>query len=185
MTSIPTSARPTSPARLTRFRWWHAVGIFALANAASAAPAGYGGDDAFYNSFRQPSVAPPDWLFAPMWVLLNLTSLYALYRVAHRPAATGVHKTFYISEGVFWITFATFTTLYFGMKSPMLGALNTLVGLAATAVSTRQAAKVDPIATTCLAPRLAWLALAGFVSVYVALHNRDELIGAGPLAVGN
>ncbi len=60
------------------FRWWHAALILVGANVVSAIPAGFGGDFAFYNSFRQPAIAPPDWAFAPVWLFLNVTSLVAL-----------------------------------------------------------------------------------------------------------
>ena len=41
------------------FRWCHAALILVGANAISALPAGFGGDFAFYNAFRQPAIAPP------------------------------------------------------------------------------------------------------------------------------
>ena len=166
------------------FRWYHAAGIFLAANAISIAPAGIGGSDVFYNSFRQPAVAPPDWVFAPTWLVLNVTSLIALYLVANGNPAEGGNRTrFYRSEAVFWVAFATFNTLYFGFKSPALGAANTLLGLAATAVSTWEARRLDRRALALLAPRLAWLSLAGYVSTHIALHNRDVFLGWGP-AVG-
>jgi len=66
------------------FRRRHAVAIFVAANLTSALPAGLGGDFNFYNSFRQPAVAPPDWVFGLVWLVLNIISLVALYRVAAR-----------------------------------------------------------------------------------------------------
>lgn len=67
------------------FRWWHAALILVGANALSALPAGFGGDFAFYNAFRQPPIAPPDWAFAPVWLFFNVTSLFALHRIANPP----------------------------------------------------------------------------------------------------
>ena len=39
------------------FRWWHAFLIFVVVNLVSALPAGFSGDQAFYNSFKLPSGA--------------------------------------------------------------------------------------------------------------------------------
>ena len=180
MNKLLSTFRIASP---RRFRWYHAAGIFLVANALSIAPAGIGGSKVFYNAFRRPSVAPPDWVFAPTWLVLNVTSLIALYLVANGgPAAGGTHRDrFYRSEAYFWVAFATFNTLYFGLKSPVLGAVNTLVGLAATVVSVREVSWLDRRATALLAPRLVWLLLAGYVSAYVALYNRDEFLGWGPM----
>jgi len=96
-----------------KFQWWHAVVIFVVVNLLSGLPAGMSGDQAFYNSFKLPSVAPPDWLFPPMWLFLNITSLMALYRVANAPACRS-RAVFLSAEGIGWFLFSIFATLYFG-----------------------------------------------------------------------
>ena len=104
--TVPTnvSALPSAPRRL--FRWWHAALVFVVANALSVLPAGFNGDEAFYNAFRLPAVAPPDWLFAPMWLVLNLTSLVALARVANAPERTWAHTAVLWLESLGWVLFA-------------------------------------------------------------------------------
>jgi translocator protein len=159
------------------FCWWHAVAIFIVANVASALPAGFGGDFAFYNSFRQPFVAPPDWAFAPVWLFLNVTSLIALHRVANSPARSTERTAFLWSEGVAWVLFAAFTTLYFLLRSPVLGAIDTAAGLAAGVASLVCVARLDRLSTVFILLRVLWLVLATYVSGYVALHNPDPFLG--------
>ncbi len=159
------------------YRWWHSVAIFVVVNLASALPAGFGGDFGFYNSFRQPSVAPPDWVFAPVWLFLNSTSLIALHRVANLANPSTGRTLFLWSEGIGWVLFAAFTTLYFLLRSPVLGAVDTAMGLAAGAVSLACAARLDRPATAYILMRVLWLALATYVSVYIALHNPDPFLG--------
>jgi len=159
------------------FRWWHAVAIFIAANVASALPAGFGGDFAFYNSFRQPSVAPPDWAFAPVWLFLNVTSLIALHRVANSPARSTGRTAFLWTEGVAWVLFAAFTTLYFLLRSPVLGAIDTAAGLAAGVVSVVCVARLDRLSAVFILLRVLWLVLATYVSAYMALHNPDPFLG--------
>jgi translocator protein len=158
-----------------QFRWWYALIIFLLANLFSAIPAGYNGDKAFYNNFQQPVVAPPDWLFAPMWLFLNITSLVAMYRVANLPASAA-RSRFLISEAIGWVLFSAFTTLYFLMKSPVLGAVDTVLGLLIAMYSMTQAKQLDQKTTLYVGLRFVWLCLASYVSVWVALHNADELL---------
>lgn len=88
----------------------------------------------FYNDFSRPSVAPPDWLFAPMWLFLNITSLVALHKVANSPSRSARTAVLW-SEGVAWVLFATFTTVYFQLRSPILGAVDTVLGLVLAVVS--------------------------------------------------
>lgn len=156
-----------------KFKWSHAVIIFVVANAISALPAGYNGEEAFYNSFELPSIAPPDWLFAPVWLFNNITSLIALYIIANMPRNTPYRKLFLWSEGINWFLFAIFTTVYFGMKSPILGAIDTVLGLTFTIMSLVIAFRLNRKSFMYLFPRFLWLLLATYVSVYVAVVNKD------------
>lgn len=154
------------------FRWWHAFLIFVVVNLVSALPAGFSGDQAFYNSFKLPSLAPPDWLFPPMWLFLNITSLVALYRVANFPGSER-RTRFLVAEAVGWVLFGIFATLYFWLHSPILAAIDTVLYAVLTLVSLLSCLSLDRIAALLIAPRMAWLALASYVSVYGALYNAD------------
>jgi translocator protein len=162
-----------------RFRRRHAVAIFVAANLLSILPAGVTGDGAFYTSFELPSVAPPAWLFAPTWLFLNVTSLLALSRVANAPQLTRGHRLFFVFEGTGWLLFALFNTLYFGLGSPILGAVDTAAGLAVGIASLVCGLTLDRRAAWLILPRVLWLVLATYVSVYVALNNPDPLFGVG------
>ncbi|MCT0200482.1 tryptophan-rich sensory protein [Synechococcus sp. CS-1325] len=155
--------------------------IFAAANVTSALPAGFGGDFAFYNSFQQPELAPPDWAFAPIWLFLNATSLVALSRIANAPVRTPWRVAFLWSEGMGWVLFAAFTTLYFLLRSPILGAVDTVAGLIAGLSSLVCASHIDFPATSFILLRVLWLLLATYVSVFVALSNPDPFLGTGLL----
>lgn len=76
--------------------------------------------------------------------------------------------------------FAVFTLLYFGLKSPILGAVDTVLGLVATSLSLVVSYRIDRTAALNILPRFLWLILATYVSVYVTLHNRDEYFDIGP-----
>lgn len=161
-----------------RFRRWHAVAIFVAANLLSSFPAGLNGDEAFYNAFKLPAFAPPDWMFAPIWLFLNVTSLLALSRVANPPRLTRRHRLFFVLEGTGWLLFALFNTLYFGLGSPVLGALDTTAGLVVGIASLVCCLTLDRRAAWLIVPRVLWLLLATYVSVSLALNNPDPLFGA-------
>ena len=181
----------TSTAPAPRFRWWHGGAILVAANAVSFWPAGVLGDAAFYTSFRLPPYAPPDWLFAPLWLVLNITSLVALGRVANlHPeddagrrrgnTASRSRVLVLVSEAVGWLLFAVFTTLFFWLHSPVLAAVDTVAGLVVAAMSVAAAAGLDRPAAGLIGLRLLWLLLASAVAVSVALHNPDPLLSATP-----
>ena len=89
-------------------------------------------------------------------------------------------KTFSWLEAISWVLFAIFSLLYFGVKSPILGAVDTVLGLFVTGVSLVVSSRTDRTATLNILPRFLWLLLATYVSVYVALYNRDVFFGIGP-----
>ena len=165
-----------------RYGWWQAAAVGVVANLASAAPAGYNGDEAFYNNFVKPKVSPPDWLFAPVWLFNNATSLYAGWRIANLPRKTKGRKTALWLEGIGWGLFASFSPLYFGLKSPVLGAINTVSGLGVGAASMGVTSQLDKKATVALSPRIAWLLLATYVAVSIASVNEDEFLDYNPLS---
>jgi translocator protein len=169
----PTSSEASSTDRIL-FHWWHALMILAIANVVSALPVGYGGDKVFYNNFIQPQFSPPDWLFAPMWLFLNITSLIALSLVANAAERSTRRQICLILEGIGWVLFAIFTTLYFLMHSPILGAVDTVAGLAVGLGSLACCIGIDRRAAVLILLRVLWLGVASYVSVSVALHNADE-----------
>lgn len=178
MVAATQTAKPLSA---RRFRWWHAVLIFVAANLLSVLPAGASGDWTFYNAFSRPAVAPPDWLFAPVWLVLNVTSLVALARVANAPVRTRARRTVLVLEGVGWVLFAVFNLLYFGLGSPVLGAVDTAVGFGVAVGSFTCCLAVDRRAAWLIFLRVLWLALATYVSVWVALSNADPFLRASGL----
>ncbi|MFM2267698.1 MAG: hypothetical protein RL757_1139 [Bacteroidota bacterium] len=163
------------------FKWWHAILILVVANLLSAAPAGYNGEEAFYNNFVLPKFSPPDWAFAPAWLFNNITSLIGLYIVANLPERSKERTIFLWAEGISWILFAVFSIGYFGLKSPILGAIDTVLGLFTAIISFYYAYLLNKTAAFYILPRLLWLILATYVSVYVALVNADVFFNSLPI----
>ena len=160
----------------TRYRWWHAAAVGVLANVASALPVGYNGDDAFYESLPTPRGAPPAWVFAPVWAANNAATLYANLRIANLPVATPTRRRALGAEAVNWVLFSSFSGLYFGLRSPVLGAVDTVAGLLVTGYSVRATARLDRTAAWALAPRLVWLGYASYVATATAIKSPDALL---------
>ena len=117
------------------FRWWHAALILVAANAISALPAGFGGDFAFYNSFRQRAIAPPDWAFTTVYFLLRSPVLAAVDTVAGLLAGlvslVCAFRLDRLSAGfillrVLWLLLATYVPLFVALSNA-----DTFLGLGA------------------------------------------------------
>ncbi len=165
---------------MSRYRWWHAAAVGAVANLASALPAGYNGDEDYYAELDTPPGSPPGWLFAPVWAVNNALTLWSSLRIANLPVETPGRRAALVSETVSWGLFASFSGLYFGLRSPVLGAVDTVAGLVSTTHGVVTVARLDRPAAWALVPRLAWLAYASYVSTGTALRSRDRLVGWDP-----
>ena len=170
----------TSPSPAPRWQWYHAAAVGVAANAVGSLPAGYGGDQSYFDKLNTPPGSPPGWLFPPVWAFNNATTLWSNLRVANLPPGTRDRRTALTLEGISWGLFASFSGLYFGLRSPVLGAAVTVASLGCTAASIVLTARIDRKAAWGLAPRLAWLGYASYVSVASALTNRDDFLQWDP-----
>lgn len=158
-----------------QYSWWHAA---ALALGASAigglVTANIKGVREYYDSLDTPDVAPPAAAFGPAWTLNNMASSWAGLRIINLPKGTPHRETILALEGFNWAMFPLHAPLFFGLRSPMLGAIHTGTCLSTTAISAILASRVDQKAALALLPRLGWLSLATYLSVFVALENEDN-----------
>ena len=169
-----------SPSPTPRWQWYHAAAVGVAANAVGSLPAGFGGDQSYFDKLNTPPGSPPGWLFPPVWAFNNATTLWSNLRVANLPPATAERRTALTLEGISWGLFASFSGLYFGLRSPILGAAVTVASLGVTAASVVVTSRMDRKAAWGLAPRLAWLGYASYVSVASALTNRDDFLQWNP-----
>lgn len=132
---------------------------------------------------RQPVFAPPDWSFAPAWTLNNALAIRGLLRVLNMPEHKPGRDAFLRLQAAFWVTFVSFNPLYFGLRSPILGAVDTNVGLALTLASEYVALSEleDTQVALSQSTTLLWLALAAATATTVAAWNEDEFFDSRPL----
>lgn len=186
-----------------KWRWYHGVLFYAGVQAASfglgqlvksvkqrSQPrlseqlVGNAANNEFYNDLKQPIFAPPDWSFAPAWTLNNALAIWGLLRVLNMPKEKPGRAEFLYLQTAFWITFVGFNPLYFGLRSPILGAVDTNVGLFLTAASEYVALRRLKDTETALSQSttLIWLALAAATANTVAAWNEDEFYDTPPAA---
>jgi benzodiazapine receptor len=119
--------------------------------------------DDWYRSLVRPPLAPPDWVFGPVWTLLYTlmgVSLWLVWRrtgPANAPAAWGLFATQLTLNGL-W------SWLFFG-RHEMLWALVDLLLLAAVLALTIGAfRRHSSLAARLLYPYLAWVLFAGYLN---------------------
>jgi len=181
--------------RRTQWRWYHGVGLFASLQVflfglgflvkfarGQARPTfgeaivGSEENDDYYNQFRQPVFAPPDWVFAPIWSINNTLVSWGIIRVLNMPVGSVGRERYLTLMSAFLLEFVNFNAAYFGLSSPINGALLTV----SSTVFVLQALRIAVVemkdwrVVLSLSTLVPWLILASLTSTVVALWNKDD-----------
>ena len=140
--------------------------------------------NSWYKTLILPSIAPPNWVFAPVWTLLYAMMGVALaYLWASPPGAVG--RSWALRW--FWIQLAlnfSWSAVFFGLRAPAAGyAIICVLWFAIAAVMWTGARASKPVAWLLL-PYLLWVTFAsslnfGILSLNV-LKEKVEVMDADP-----
>jgi len=124
----------------------------------------------WYTKIKRPSWLPPNWLFAPVWVLLYCSMGYSACRVYERSGFALPIKT----AAVHYALNVMWAPIFFGMKRLRLGhGVN--VALVATLLRVIMLFEgVHPPSAYLLLPYLAWVTFATALSWSICSLNPTE-----------
>jgi benzodiazapine receptor len=126
----------------------------------------------WYAQLQKPSFAPPNWLFAPMWISLYLLMAVAAYLVWQKGlGSSGVRAAL----GVFLVQLllnALWSPVFFGLRSPLAGAAIIVVLWLAILATIIAFAKISPPAAWLLVPYILWVSLATALNISIYFLNR-------------
>jgi tryptophan-rich sensory protein len=106
-----------------------------------------------------------------------------LLYVANQPKSLPGRGAFLWLQGAIWTLYTAFISIFFGLRSPINGASNTILSLiltiASTVVAVTRLRDEKVIRSQILL--LPWLSFASFAGTVVALWNKDEFYGTDAL----
>lgn len=161
-----------------RYRWWHAVGFWLIANVGSSLSVRRRADDReYYEKQRQAPFAPPGWVFAPAWFLNNVLVLRGTLQLLNKDKNTPHRRTILWLQGVSWLIYSTFGYVYFRKRSPILAFIWTAGMYLLTIISILLSLRIDRSIARSFITLFLWLSLATPVALYQMLYNPDPLFG--------
>jgi tryptophan-rich sensory protein len=117
----------------------------------------------WYRSLARPAIAPPNWVFGPVWTLLYALMAVAAWRLGL--SAPSSARTWGLALFVIQLALNFAWTLIFFKLRAIGAALAEIVLLwAAIAATTLEFARVSPLAAWLMAPYLAWVAFAAVLN---------------------
>jgi len=136
-----------------------------ICNAVGASPAlvTATGSGSWYDTLAQPALAPPNWVFGPVWTLLFTLLGVAAYLVLRDGA--GRQRT--VAFGLFvaqYVLNVAWTLVFFGGQD-VAGGLAVIAALWVLIAATLAAfARVRRVAGVLLVPYLAWVSFAAYLN---------------------
>ncbi|OGE33683.1 TspO protein [Candidatus Daviesbacteria bacterium RIFCSPHIGHO2_02_FULL_36_13] len=119
----------------------------------------------WYVTLNKPFFSPPNWVFGPVWTILYILMGYSLYLVWKKKKV----------PSIFWIQLilnASWSIIFFGMKSPSLALINIAVLWIAIVLTIKSFYKINKLAAYLLYPYLAWVSFASILNYSIWILNK-------------
>ena len=160
-------------------RWWEiallTVAVTVLSRLATGKPQIE--NQAYYEQkTKQPSWAPPGWVFAPAWTINNIFLLRALLFMLKNGKDMPKKRQLLVLQALIWGVFISFGYVYFKKRSNILGGIWTVADAVFAVVSFVTARRVHKGLANNYIPLVAWTAFASTIAVPQALQNDDKLL---------
>ncbi len=125
----------------------------------------------WYAGLDKPPLLPPNEVFGPVWSVLYVVMGISLFLVWNRPKGKASATSAYVVFGLQLVLNAVWSLVFFGLHLPWLG-FAIILGLIAVIVWTMvEFKKYSSVAMWLLAPYIAWVCFATYLTIGVAILN--------------
>jgi len=130
------------------------------------------GSSEVYRDLRQPSFAPPGWLFGPVWTILYILMGVASYRIYmhYKQNRSSLKPLIFYAVQLIFNFF--WTIIFFGFGLRGLAFLELLILWILILISLKLFYNEDKLAGYLLLPYLLWVSFAGVLNYSVWVLNR-------------
>ncbi len=125
----------------------------------------------WYQTLIKPPIAPPNWVFGPVWTTLFLLMGISYFLIARKKKTKETNEAllyFYkqLALNVLW------SVAFFGLHSPLGGIVVIIPLWYLILVTIKKFSKISPIAGQLMWPYLAWVTFATILNICFFLLNR-------------
>jgi len=121
----------------------------------------------WYATLQKPGFSPPNWLFAPVWIILFVLMGISAYLVWNKGLE---YKEVKMSLLVFGIQLALnvlWSFLFFGLQSPFHAFIEIIILWATIAFTIVSFSKISKSAGLLLLPYILWVSFAMILNFYI------------------
>ena len=121
----------------------------------------------WYASLQKPIFSPPNWLFAPVWIILFALMGISAYLVWNKGLENREVKISLLIFGIQLALNVLWSFLFFGLRSPFYAFFEIIVLWAAIALTILSFSKISKSAGLLLLPYLLWVSFAMILNYYI------------------
>ena len=125
----------------------------------------------WYATIQKPSFNPPNWIFAPVWILLFLLMGISLYLIWSKGFKHKGTKTALFIFFVQLILNILWSILFFGLQSPLFAFIGIIILWFAILLTIISFYKVSKIAAYLLMPYIIWVSFASVLNFSILIIN--------------
>lgn len=124
----------------------------------------------WYAALEKPMLNPPNWVFGPVWSVLYILMGIALALIILEPGKQPKKKA-YIWFGLQLALNTLWSLVFFGLHSPWLGVVVIIALIVSIILTIREFYKINKYSAWLLAPYLAWVCFATYLTIGIASLN--------------
>lgn len=125
----------------------------------------------WYPSLQKPSFTPPDWLFAPVWILLYIMMGISVSLVWMRGWRKQSVRTAMILFVIQLFFNAMWSIAFFGLRSPLLGLIDITILFVSLSITIFYFFRLSSWAASLLIPYLLWVSFAAILNYTIFILN--------------
>jgi len=125
----------------------------------------------WYASLQKPAFAPPNWIFAPVWITLFVLMGISLYLVWDRGWEKKEVKLAVSIFGVQLVLNALWSILFFGLQSPLYAFIEIIILWVAILITIIKFYQIFRSAGVILLPYIIWVTIAASLNYSIWILN--------------
>lgn len=127
--------------------------------------------DSWYATLARPEFAPPNWVFAPVWITLFVLMGIAAFIVWQKGLDRKQVKTALIIFGLQLVLNTLWSIIFFGLQSPGFAFVEIIFLWTAIVATIVAFAKVSKPAAWLLLPYILWVSFAAYLNFAIFWLN--------------
>ena len=127
-------------------------------------------DFTWYQSLTKPPLAPPAWLFSPVWIILYISMAISLFLYARKPSQKSKAWGYVLFFTQLLVNLA-WTPAFFGLKNISLALALVILLDILVLFNILEFSKVSKSASRCLIPYFIWILFATYLNIGYLILN--------------